>query len=208
MCKFNLAVFPVALLLGGCQTPPSVEIRPTPNAIQAAIAAAGQRIERRLMEVMPVYEQPQLKPVAEETVRSIRVDSEFMRSGNKTARDSVVMLAPRFSSEVTGSRAIQPVEIQSPKMPSLPANLPPDLLSEKISASWIGDAEPFVKKIADQLGLKFYVVGPPPAVPLIITISAQQTPASLVLHNVGIQISMRGAQIALTPAGIELRYDG
>lgn len=100
-----------------------------------------------------------------------------------------------------------PVPVPVPMPAPVPVEAPVDPLSEPITTSWIGDLEPIVRKIAEIAGLGFSVIGVAPAVPVIVTLHADNQPVILALRTLGAQVGTQGAQIAVLGNGkIELRY--
>lgn len=80
---------------------------------------------------------------------------------------------------------------------------------DKIVASvdWSGPVEPLLKRIAKLAGYRFVVIGRTPTIPILVTISAQNTPLSDIVRNIDLQSGQR-ASIAIYPGvrTLELRY--
>lgn len=80
---------------------------------------------------------------------------------------------------------------------------------EKITASvdWSGPIEPLLKRIAKLANYKLEVIGHHPAIPVLVTISSQNTPLSYIVRNADLQAGVK-ANIAVYPGiqTIELRY--
>lgn len=72
---------------------------------------------------------------------------------------------------------------------------------------WSGPVGPIVKKIAEATNYKFKVLGTPPAIPILISVTAKNTPLADILRDVEFQCGNR-ANIVTYPASktIELRY--
>ncbi|MEI8054405.1 MAG: type IVB secretion system lipoprotein DotD [bacterium] len=75
------------------------------------------------------------------------------------------------------------------------------------SIDWSGPVAPLVKKIAEATNYKFKILGTPPAVPILISIAAKDTPLADILRDVAFQCGSK-ANIVTYPASktIELRY--
>jgi len=75
------------------------------------------------------------------------------------------------------------------------------------SIDWSGPVAPLVKKIAEATNYKFKVLGSPPAIPILISIAAKDTPLADILRDIAFQCGSR-ANIVTYPASktIELRY--
>lgn len=75
------------------------------------------------------------------------------------------------------------------------------------SIDWNGPIEPLVKKIAESSKFKVNVLGTSPGIPILVSISAKDTPISDILRNADYQCGKK-ANIVVYPANkiIELRY--
>ncbi len=75
------------------------------------------------------------------------------------------------------------------------------------SVDWSGPVEPLAKQIASAANYRLVVLGNAPAIPLLVTVYAQNVPLADVLRDVGFQCGRR-ATIAVYPENreIELRY--
>jgi len=75
------------------------------------------------------------------------------------------------------------------------------------SIDWDGPIGPLVQQIANATNYKLKVLGKSPAIPIIVSISAKNTPIGDVLRNAGYQ-SAKKAAIVVFPSThtIELRY--
>lgn len=102
-------------------------------------------------------------------------------------------------------------EIQQAQLPPQKLNkLPnPEQLNmpEYVSVDWSGPVEPFLRKMAQASGYQLRVMGVKPAIPIIITITAHNTPLSYVLRDTAFQC-MTKADVIVIPCKklIELRY--
>ncbi|MCL5261667.1 MAG: DotD/TraH family lipoprotein, partial [Gammaproteobacteria bacterium] len=75
------------------------------------------------------------------------------------------------------------------------------------SIDWSGPVGPLVKKIATASNYKLRVLGTPPAIPILVSISAKDTPLADILRDATFQCGNK-ANIVVYPASrtIELRY--
>lgn len=91
----------------------------------------------------------------------------------------------------------------------LPSPVEPDMIGmgQLGSIDWSGPVAPLVKKIAEATNYKFKILGSPPAVPILISIAAKDTPLADILRDVAFQCGSK-ANIVTYPASkiIELRY--
>ena len=99
-------------------------------------------------------------------------------------------------------RAIHP----QVKLPN-PINLGETGIGQLVSIDWNGPVGSLVKKISEVANYKFKVLGTSPAIPILRSISAKDTPLSDVLRDVGFQCGKK-ANIVLYQKSkvIELRY--
>jgi len=91
----------------------------------------------------------------------------------------------------------------------LPSPVEPGMIGmEQLgSIDWSGPVAPLVKKIAEATNYKLKILGSPPAVPILISIAAKDTPLADILRDVAFQCGNK-ANIVTYPASkiIELRY--
>lgn len=98
------------------------------------------------------------------------------------------------------------------------ADLPPSALKclpegdylnmpQSVSIDWSGPIEPLLKRIAAASNYNLRVLGVKPAVPVMVTLSAHDTPMAQVVRDTAFQ-AMTKAQVVVYPAKhlIELRY--
>lgn len=75
------------------------------------------------------------------------------------------------------------------------------------SIDWSGPVGPIVKKIADAAHYNLKVLGSPPAVPILISVTAKDTPLADVLRNIEFQCGRRANIVVYASLNIiELRY--
>ena len=82
-------------------------------------------------------------------------------------------------------------------------------MSRLASVNWNGPIEPLVRKIAAATRYKVRVIGRTPAIPALVSISAQNTPIADILRDASFQVEKK-ADIVLYPNSrvIEIRYLG
>lgn len=124
------------------------------------------------------------------------------------ADDAAVKLAEAARSVSQSLNELKTIEKAShPSIKPLPYPTASGL--EKISASvdWSGPIEPLLQRIANLANYKLEIIGRRPAIPVLVTISAQTTPLSYIVRNADLQAGMK-ANIAVYPGihTIELRY--
>ncbi len=80
-------------------------------------------------------------------------------------------------------------------------------MAQQTSLDWTGPVEPLLKKIADISGYQVRVLGPKPAIPVIVIINAQNQQLATILRDTTYQIAQK-ARIQVYPKThiIELRY--
>jgi defect-in-organelle-trafficking protein DotD len=103
--------------------------------------------------------------------------------------------------QMTEQAAYPPVSVSEPPNPASYGMAVP------VAAEWNGPIEPFVKQVVDITGYKLRVVGKPPVIPIIVSISEKNAPIGEVLRNVSYQCG-RYADIVVFPSSkvVELRY--
>ncbi|MBI5447481.1 MAG: type IVB secretion system lipoprotein DotD [Gammaproteobacteria bacterium] len=102
-------------------------------------------------------------------------------------------------------------EIQQAQLPKQKTDKLPDpeklAMSEVVSVDWSGPVEPFLRKIGEASGYQVRVLGVKPPIPIIVTLTARNTPLSNVLRDTAFQC-MTKADVFVYPCKklIELRY--
>lgn len=132
-----------------------------------------------------------------------------LQSDDVDVRRAEVKLADASQSISQSLRELAAIERTvhpAPKMAN-PAN--PDMIgmAQVISVDWNGPIGPLVKKIAEICKYKVRVLGRPPAIPIIVSITAKNTLLADVLRDANFQCNGR-ANIAVYAYNrvIELRY--
>lgn len=102
-------------------------------------------------------------------------------------------------------------KIQEAVTPPPPTFVPPDPanygMANLVSIDWSGPIEPLIQQIAEATGYKVRIIGNQPAIPVMVYISAKNTPIGDVLRDAGYQCNDK-ADIVVFPSTkvIELRY--
>lgn len=80
-------------------------------------------------------------------------------------------------------------------------------MAELTSIDWTGPIEPLLKRIASMCGYTLRVIGQRPAIPVLVTISAKNTPVGYILRDANFQAgSKAGVNVFPGIHVIELRY--
>lgn len=76
-----------------------------------------------------------------------------------------------------------------------------------ISLDWSGPVEPLLTKVAQLSNYKVKVLGPPPAIPILVSVHTKNEPIADVIKNASLQLGHR-ADVVVYPKDkiIELRY--
>ncbi len=106
---------------------------------------------------------------------------------------------------------VQLAAIEQSANPQAPVNPPPDPSSygmgSLVSIDWSGPIAPLVARIAKASGYRLEIMGRQPAIPIMVTMVAHNTPIGDVLRDCGFQAGSR-ADIVVFPSRriVELRY--
>lgn len=130
-------------------------------------------------------------------------------SDNKGARAAEIELAYAANSVSNSLQELAAIEKASHPQTKIPSPVEPEMIGmgQLASIDWTGPIGPVVKKIADAAHYKLHVLGNPPAIPIIVSITAKDTPLADILRDAGFQCGNK-ANIVVYPASkiIELRY--
>ncbi len=134
--------------------------------------------------------------------------SSITPSFNPKSDDAAIKLAEAARSVSQSLNELKTIEKAS-NPPVKPLPYPSASGLEKIVASvdWSGPIEPLLERIAKLANYRFEIIGRRPAIPVLVTISAQTTPLSYIVRNADLQAGIK-ADIAVYPGihTIELRY--
>ncbi len=111
------------------------------------------------------------------------------------------LMVARLEAAGNQSRAPKPASDLPPGV-TLPADL-----EQLISLDWTGPAEPLLEALASHIDYEYKVTGPPPAQPLIVTISRRDEPVWMLLRDVAISLTT-SATIIVNPSreSVTLQY--
>jgi defect in organelle trafficking protein DotD len=131
-------------------------------------------------------------------------------SGQQGAHAAEIKLADAADSVSQSLRELAEIEKATHPQAKLPSPPEPDMIGmgQIASIDWSGPVGPLVKKIADASHYKLHVLGTPPAIPILVSIAAKDTPLADILRDAGFQCGRR-ANIVVYPGSkiIELRYN-
>lgn len=122
---------------------------------------------------------------------------------------SVVKLAEAATSISHSLQRLAEIETATHPGAVLPPPPNPSLIGmdQLISVDWTGPVEPLLKRIAKASHYRVRALGIPPAIPVIVSVSAQDTLLSDVLRNIELQIERKARIKTYTRSRvIELRY--
>lgn len=137
---------------------------------------------------------PILPPISEADLKVAEAVEITSRANQAIAEVEVAVAAPTRA----GPNQTVPAGV------TLPAEL-----TEQISIDWQGKVEPLLAALAGKMGYRFAVTGSPPAVPVVVSMSAKNEAVHDIIRRAGNMIHDHG-DIALNPGArtIELRYGG
>jgi defect in organelle trafficking protein DotD len=130
-------------------------------------------------------------------------------SSDVGARNAEVKLA--LAADSVSKSLEQLAEIEKATHPQVKMQSPMDPqmigMSQVASIEWSGPVEPLVKRAAKIAHYKVRTLGPNPAIPVLVSISAKDTPLADILRDANFQCGSK-ASIVVYPASkvIELRY--
>ena len=80
-------------------------------------------------------------------------------------------------------------------------------LGSRATIDWAGPIEPLLSRVADSSNYSVKVLGPPPAIPIIVTMNVENRRVADIIKDAGLQAGKR-ANIVVYPSSriIELRY--
>ena len=96
---------------------------------------------------------------------------------------------------------------QSQAINTEPLTTPEGGMGGRAAIDWSGPIEPLLEKIAEMTNYRVKYLGHPPAVPIVVSITAKEAIVADILKNAGLQASRR-ANLVVYPDSkiIELRY--
>lgn len=130
-------------------------------------------------------------------------------SFDSNSDDASVKLAEAASSVSQSLNELKELEKASSPPITKPLPYPSASGLEKTIASvdWSGPIEPLLQRVAKLVHFHLEIIGKHPAVPVLVTISSQNTPLSYILRDADLQAGQK-ANIVVYPGikTIELRY--
>lgn len=140
------------------------------------------------------------------TEPKIRVTNYDSANDPRTAE---IKLANAADSIKKSLAELAEIERASHPQAKLSSPLDPNItgMNQLASIDWSGPIEPFVRKLAEASKYKLNVLGTPPGIPILISISVKDTLLADVLRNANFQCGNK-ANIVVYPASriMELRY--
>jgi len=101
----------------------------------------------------------------------------------------------------TEQAAYPPVSVSQPPNPASYG------MAMKASIDWDGPIQPLVQKLANIANYKLRVLGNPPAIPVIVSVSTKNESVGNIVRDVGYQAGKRASVIVFPSTQIiELRY--
>ncbi|MFK7838998.1 MAG: DotD/TraH family lipoprotein [Bdellovibrionales bacterium] len=96
---------------------------------------------------------------------------------------------------------------RGPAIASAPIGDAPANLRRAITVNWVGPAEQITETLAQRASYNFVTVGVKPAVPVIVSIDAENKPVIEVLRDVGLQLGLRGdVRVDANNEVVEIHY--
>ena len=130
-------------------------------------------------------------------------------SNDSGARNAEAKLADAATSVSDSLRQLAEIERATHPQAKLPTPPAPEAIgmAQITSIEWNGPVEPLVKKIAEASHYKVRVLGIAPSIPVLVSISAKDTPLADVLRDVGFQCGDKANIVVYSERKIiELRY--
>jgi defect-in-organelle-trafficking protein DotD len=132
-----------------------------------------------------------------------------INSSEKDLRAADVQLTATANSVNKSLQELAEIDRAIHPQARLPSPVEPDMIGmgQLASIDWNGPIEPLAKKIAEATDYNLKVIGTSPAIPILISITAKDTPLADILRDAGFQCGNR-ANLVVYPASkvIELRY--
>jgi len=130
-------------------------------------------------------------------------------SNDSGARNAEAKLADAATSVSDSLRQLAEIEQATHPQARLPKPPVPESIgmAQITSIEWSGPVEPLIKKIAEISHYKVRILGTAPAIPVLVSISAKDTPLADILRDAGFQCGDK-ANVVVYPdkKTIELRY--
>ena len=127
---------------------------------------------------------------------------------NPKSDDAAIQLAEAARSVSQSLNELKTIEKASaPSIKPLPYPTSSGLGKIIASVDWSGPIEPLLERIAKLANYRLCILGRHPAIPILVTITSQNTPLADIVRNADLQAGIK-ANIAVYPGihTIELRY--
>ncbi len=83
----------------------------------------------------------------------------------------------------------------------------PMVLTRLITVDWAGPVEPILQQVAQSSQLRLKVIGHAPAIPVVVSVDREETPAYDIVQDIRAQIMDRATIVVFPTSGvIELHY--
>jgi len=130
-------------------------------------------------------------------------------SSNESSDEAAVQLseaAASISQSLTDLKAIAKASAPPVNNKRLPYPTSSDMM-DTASVDWSGPIEPLLQRIARMSDYKLRVIGARPAIPVLVTITAKNTPVGYIVRDANFQAGTRASVFAYPGIKvIELRY--
>lgn len=136
------------------------------------------------------------------------LSSSVTPSINAKSDDAAIQIAEAANSVSQSLNELKTLEKASnPPIKPLPYPAASGLENIIASVDWSGPIEPLMQRIAKLANYKLEVIGRRPSIPILVTISVQNTPLAYIIRNADLQAGVK-ANIAVYPGIhiIELQY--
>ena len=136
----------------------------------------------------------------------ISISNDYDKRSQLTAETRLAESAESISRSLAD---LAEIERASHPQARIPSPVDPEMIGmgQLASIDWSGPIGPFAKKIADATKYKLKVLGKPQGIPILVSISAKDTPMADILRDANFQCGNK-ASLVVYPASkiIELRY--
>ncbi len=153
-------------------------------------------------------------PLHQSTLRNKNGDHLLSAVDTSKAMDKSHTEAALAEAAVSVSNSLSKLaEIQQAVHPDKKIPEPPNAarigMADLASVDWTGPIEPLARKVAAAAHYRLRVLGKAPAIPIIISVTAKDTPLADILRDISFQAEQQ-ATLTLYPSShvIELRYRG
>ncbi len=96
---------------------------------------------------------------------------------------------------------------REPTLAAPPISSAPLELSRPVTVNWVGPADQITNMLAQRAEYVFEIIGDAPAIPVVVSIDAEDKPVIEVLRNIGLQLGKRAdVRVDANQKRIELHY--